>query len=260
MSTSDNVKRYRARLTEYVKELRDRSDDAWLEDLAKLRKMPVEVFKDAGIFYIKDQVDMLLPEFIDEVRNFGVIAVNGRPIYNERYVIPIYDMDGYVQGMVGYKYGVQDRYMYATCRYFNRGDAVYNRGCFAKCIHDGYAVIVEGIMDALRVKSFGIENVLATCGADKSWDRMLMFSSIKRCVFIPDRDRAGHLTKSHWNSETQLRILLPKPFKDIDEFASQNDMSADYCKETIENAIEYLLESMPQGRREEVNLDKVIGT
>ena len=83
MSTSDNVKRYRARLTEYVKELRDRSDDAWLEDLAKLRKMPVEVFKDAGIFYIKDQVDMLLPEFIDEVRNFGVIAVNGRPIYND---------------------------------------------------------------------------------------------------------------------------------------------------------------------------------
>ena len=254
----DAVKRYRARLTRYVDIMRENAGDYKLKEFCELRKLDMNSVKEAGIFYINEPTEMLIPEFFDEVRDFGVIAMNNRPIYNERYVIPIRDLSGQVMGMVGYKHGVVEKYMYATPKYFMRGDAVYGLENFKDILDSGYAIIAEGIMDRVRIKSLGFKNSIATCGADKSWERMLLFSGIKKCIFIPDRDRAGMNTDYHWKSDTMLRILLPDTFKDIDEFASQNDRTAEFCQEILEDAAEYLNTDMVEGMKETIDIKKLL--
>lgn len=259
MSLVNEIKVYRQELTDYVNILRENADDSKIDELAELRNMDAQIFRDAGIFFIDKQAEMLVPEYIDRVRDFGVIAVNGKPIYNERYVIPIYDTSGLVMAMVGYKYGVTERYMYATTKYFNRGDAMYGLENFVEATDAGYGVIAEGIMDALRLRSFGIKYAFSSCGADKSWDRMVNFHLLKRCVFFHDNDRAGRLTEKHWKSDTELRIIIPNPFKDIDEFARQNDMTLDYCKELATWAVKHITGTMVAGQRERVFLEREIG-
>ena len=91
MSLVNEIKVYRQELTDYVNILRENADDSKIDELAELRNMDAKIFRDAGIFFIDKQAEMLVPEYIDRVRDFGVIAVNGKPIYNERYVIPIYE-------------------------------------------------------------------------------------------------------------------------------------------------------------------------
>lgn len=250
------VRNYRKRFTAYINELRNNSDEKMLEEFAKLRAIDVQAVKDAGIFFIGDPAEMLLPEYIDEVRDFGVIAINNKPIYTGRYVFPILDEEGLVKGLVGYKPGLMEKYMYATPKYFNRGDAIYGLENMQDVLDSGVAVVAEGLMDRLRIKSLGFKNSLATCGADKSWERMLIFNGIKKCVFIPDRDRAGVLTNKHWKSETSLRILTPRPFKDIDEFARQNERTSEFCKEVIERAIEYIQFEMTPGSNKEIDIEK----
>ena len=258
MGSAEEVRVYRQELTDYVNILRENADDSKIDELAKLRNMDAQVFRDAGLFFIDKQAEMLVPEYIDKVRDFGVIAVNGKPIYNERYVIPIYDTSGLVMAMVGYKYGVTERYMYATTKYFNRGDAMYGLENFVEATNAGYGIIAEGIMDALRLRSFGIKYAFSTCGADKSWDRMLNFDLLKRCIFFHDNDRAGKLTEKHWHSDTELRFIIPKPFKDIDEFARQNDTTLEYCKDLVLGAVDYINKTMVPGQRERIFLEEVV--
>lgn len=259
MSISDKVLQYRKEFTSYVNELRENSDADKIVELAEMRNIDVQVLRDAGIFYIADQAEMILPEYFDKLRDFGVIAVNNKPIYNERWVIPIHDAKGYVMSLVGYKPGVQERYMYSTTKYFIRGDALYGLENLSDCINYGAVVVVEGIMDALRVRSFGTKYVIGTCGADKSWDRMLAFNGISKCLFIPDQDRAGSLTKDHWVSKTSLRLEIPKPFKDIDEFARQNETTLSFCKDMVLGYLQYLKEEVPEGYRGNICVSKELG-
>lgn len=254
----ETVKGYRSKLTDYVNELHTRAGDYGLETLAEMRKIDVNVLKDAGVFYVGEPAEMLLPEYIDILRQFGIIAMNNKPIYSERWLIPIYDINRYVIGLVGYKQGVNEKYVYATPKYFNRGEAIYGLEHLIDCFEQGFAIVTEGIMDAIRVRSLGFKNVISTCGADSSWDRHLMFMGIKRCIFIPDRDRAGMQTNKHWKSETMIRLLVPLPFKDIDEFARQNKVTESFCKDLLENLCGYIKNDMTSGSFEEIDISKIV--
>lgn len=250
----DAVVRYRKALTDYVETLQNNAGDNMLRELAEIRNFKLDTIKKAGIFYIDDPAEMIVPEYIDQIREFGVIAMNNRPMFTQRYVIPIYDANGLVMSLVGYKYGVNEKYMYPNTKYFNRGDALYGLQDIDKCIEVGCTIVVEGLMDKIRVNELGFNNCIATCGADKSWERVLTFSGLQRCIFIPDRDRAGMLTKSHWKCDTMARLLLPCQFKDIDEFARQNNSTESFCKDLLSSSIEYITGSMSRGSSEEIDI------
>lgn len=251
---TDRVYEYRELLTNYVNQLKNNAGDYMLEELAEMRKLKSDTIKNAGIFYIKDPAEMIVPEYIDSIRDFGIIAMNNRPMYTERYVIPIYDTLGMVMALVGYKYGVNEKYMYANTRYFNRGDAIYGLECIDKCIEAECTFVVEGLMDRIRVRELGFENCIATCGADKSWERMLVFHNLNKCVFIPDRDRAGMLTSKHWTCDSMARIILPTQFKDIDEFARQSSSTEQFCKDLLTESYKYMVNEVNAGCNEEIDV------
>ena len=219
MDTITQVQSFRAEFTEYVKELQKRANPDNLKALADIREFDVNILQQLGVFYLRDQVDMIVPRFISRLQDFGVISsANQKPIYDSRYVIPFYDMEGLVCGLAGYSLTSKERYLYATPKYFERRDAIYGIEEYEKCIRDGYVFVVEGLTDRIALMNLGIENVMATAGAHKSPHMMSVLSMIKNVIFIPDRDKVGDLTKEYWKTNRYIRVYIPILYKDIDEY------------------------------------------
>lgn len=237
----DRVTEFRKELTEYVDALRGRSQKNYLAEFAITRKFNIDTLYDLGIIYIKDMSEMLIPKFLDRLEDFGVISpTNKKPIFSDRYLIPIYDVNGLVQGLVGYSLSSKARYVYATTKYFQRSDIMYNMQCYEKCIEKGYAIVTEGITDAIRLIDMGFECVMATAGAHESLFMMQMLDTGMCTIFVPDRDRAGDGTKEYWITTNYVRLLVPFTYKDIDEYARE-EKNRWNVTEFIHMVIDYVL-------------------
>lgn len=240
---------FRKKLTEYVSVLRDNQNEGGLLQFCAVRGFDIDLIKNLGIFYIEKNVEMLVPQYFEYLKDFGVISItNGKPIYSERIVIPIYDMDGLVMGMVGYSLTSKERYMYATTKYFNRNDILYGMERYKKCIKDGYVIVTEGITDCIRILNLGFENCMSTAGAHRSLFMMMVLDIIPIVLFIPDRDRAGDGTKDYWKTNNYGRLLIPFMYKDVDEYARNSEISTQNLKEHIELALEYMKNALDKGQ------------
>lgn len=217
--------KYNSLLTEYTNTLRLRSNPDKLVELSELRNIPLETLKEAGIFYIGSMAEMLLPKYIDSIKKLGVISqTNNKPIFNERWVIPINDTDGKVQGLVGYSNKADERYIYGTSRYYERRDTLYGLENLELAYDMGYAVVTEGITDTLRLRSLGIKNSFARCGTHKS---EFILNQLNRCrhgvISIPDRDTAGMKSKKYWKFNRYITIHIDIKYKDCDEMLREGD-------------------------------------
>jgi len=216
---------FASRYTEYVKVLRSRADSSKLDELAEFRRIDRKAFDEAGVFYIKDMAELLVPDYLDIINDFGIISnVNGKPIFHERYVIPILNTKGKVINLVGYSWLAPERYVYGTAKYYRRKDTLYGLENLHLAYEMGYAVLVEGITDAIRLKSLGIKNVFANCGTHRS---PFITAQLNRCRYgiikIPDRDNAGIKANRQWEFSRHITIFPPAMYKDIDEMLRDKD-------------------------------------
>lgn len=244
----EEMLRYRKALTDYVNRLRDNSNKDKLYNLAEVRQFDVELLDRLGIFYIDKEAEMLVPNEEGKIdlgfyKRIGIISpTNNRPIYSDRYIIPIYDLNGYVMALVGYSLTSKQRYIYSNTRYFFRNDILYNLEVYERCIRDGYVIVTEGITDCIRLLDMGFTNVMSTAGAHKSLWMMQLLDNIENVIFIPDRDRAGDGTKSYWITHNYTRLLIPFYCKDLDEFACLGEKEETVLRYFIKVAIQYMRE------------------
>lgn len=219
-----NKDRYQNSLTSYVNRLKERSNPEKLEELSKMRDISIETLEQADIFYIGSMVEMLLPDYLDVIGNLGVISeTNKKPIFNERWVIPIKDINGKVQNLVGYSNKADERYIYGNSRYYRRRDTLYGLENLAMAYELGYAVLTEGITDTLRLRSMGILNSFANCGTHKSdWSIQLLNRCRYGVIKIPDRDSAGKKAEKQWNFYKSITIHTDIRYKDCDEMLRGN--------------------------------------
>ena len=111
-SVLENQNRYLDDLTEYVNELKIRAGDKMLDKFSEMRQFSMETIKENDIFYIGDATEMLIPSYINKVESFGVISpTNKKPIFHNRFVMPIKDVDGKVLNLVGYSKEADERYV-----------------------------------------------------------------------------------------------------------------------------------------------------
>lgn len=216
---------YEDKFTSYVDILRKRSDKSKIIELAAFRKMPVEAFEEASVFYIGEMAEMLVPVFLNDIKHFGVISeVNKKPIFHNRYVFPIRTESGKVQNLVGYRPDADERYIYGTARYYRRNDTLYGLENLYMAYQMGYAVLTEGITDAIRLRSLGIKNAFANCGTHAS---QYILSQLNRCeygvIIIPDRDKAGADAKKRWVVNKRIILNPPALYKDIDEMLKEEE-------------------------------------
>jgi 5S rRNA maturation endonuclease (ribonuclease M5) len=234
----------------YVRELRGRSDITKLNWLADVRSMPIEAINKAEIFYIDNMSELLHPSYLSYVEQFGVIsATNEAPIFSHRYVFPIKDRNGNVINLVGYSRDADERYIYGTGKYYRRRDTLYGLENIEFAYKEGWAVLTEGITDALRMRSLGIKNSFAMCGTHSS---DVILNQLNRCRYgiikIPDRDSAGKLAEKQWITNRSITIHVYIAYKDVDEMLVE-EKNRDIFMEYIEKCEHELKKQEHRGAR-----------
>lgn len=239
---------YSQKLSNYVNALSRRSNKEKLAELSEFRHLPLEALEEADIFYIGSMAEMLLPLYLNDIKDFGVISsTNKKPIFTERWVMPIKDTDGLVQNLVGYSPSADERYIYGTSRYYRRRDTLYGLENLKIAYDLGYAVLTEGITDTIRLRSLGIKNCFAMCGTHKS---DFIFKQLNRCRYglirIPDRDEAGKLTEKHWKVNRFVTLHTHLLYKDSDEMLRQ-DENIELFMRYFEACVSYITEREHKG-------------
>lgn len=211
--------RYTEELTEYVNKLRTKTTDEQLSVYAAMREIDISAVKKFQMFYIGSPAEMLLPNYIDRVVDFGVISsTNNKPIFSDRYIIPILDTSGKVLNLVGYKKDADERYIYGTSKYYMRTDTLYGLENLELAYKMGYGILTEGITDAQRIRSLGYPNCFAMCGTHSSDYITAQLSRLKYGIIrIPDRDKAGLRALKGWKHRRTITVYVSYGNKDADQ-------------------------------------------
>lgn len=238
----EDMKSYTDALTEYTKELQDRAGDRMLKEFSEMRGFSYEIIEESDIFYINDATEMLIPKYLNQVENFGVISpTNKKPIYHNRYVIPIKDIHGKVLNLVGYSKEANERYVYGTALYYRRRDTLYGLENLELAYKLGYAIITEGITDCIRLRSLGYKNTFAMCGTHKS---DFIMKQLNRCKYgvikVPDRDAPGKRALNKWKCNRSIILNIFVAYKDIDEMCKESDKNIEWVKEYINACIDWI--------------------
>lgn len=233
---------YTKELTAYTKMLQQRAGDNMLQYFAELRRIPIDTVKELGIFYVKDATEMLIPIYLGKVEEFGVISpTNKKPIFHNRFVIPIKDINGNILNLVGYSKEADERYVYGTAKYYRRRETMYGLENLQLAYEMGYAIITEGITDAIRLRSLGYKNSFAMCGTHKS---DFIMKQLNRCRYgvikIPDRDSAGQKAVKGWKCNRSVTLNTFIQYKDIDEMCYNNMDNLSWITDNIDACIDWI--------------------
>lgn len=244
---------FRKKFTEYVNTLYKLSNKEMQEEFAKLRQIPINSIKENDIFWVGNSAELMVPEYIGLLEKFGLVSeANNKPIFNNRWVIPIKDKDNLVQALVGYSNVSDNKYVYSTTDYYLRGDSLYGEEQLEQTMKDGYAVLVEGITDAIHVRSLGFNNIYANCGSRKGTVNFLRLNRLKHgLIRICDRDKAGDGTKKRWITDRYIDLVTPPQFKDSDEVL-KNVEYKEIFREYLEECIRIIKDNEFKGK-EEIN-------
>lgn len=240
---------YQKLFNSYVEELYNRSDKAKLKDFAEMRKFSMETLLDAQVFYIGKEAEMLIPEYLESLDALGVISqTNRKPIFHDRYVIPIKDEYGNILNLVGYNKEADERYVYGTAQYYMRRNDMWGLERLHEAYDLGYAIILEGITDAMALRNIGYRPVFARCGTAES---KLTMNILNRCRYgiirIPDRDKAGLKALKHWECNRYITIKPFIKYKDIDQMLREEENCVDWVKSYIDNGIQWLKQKEHNG-------------
>lgn len=240
---------YTDELTAYTNELKDRAGNKMLENFAEIRQFPLEIINQSDIFYIGDATEMLLPKYLGKVESFGVISpTNKKPIFHNRFVIPIKDVNGKVLNLVGYSKEADERYVYGTAKYYRRRETMYGLENLELAYDMGYAFLTEGITDAIRIRSLGYPNAFANCGTHKS---DFIMKQLNRCRYgvikIPDRDVAGQRALKKWECNRSITLNTFIKYKDIDEMCRDSVDNIAWVKEYLDICVDWIVSMEHRG-------------
>ena len=188
----------------------------------------------------------------DLLESLGLVTIAGDSVYDffkGRVVFPILDVEGNVVGFSARIYrGEKDTSKYVNTKetlLFTKGDNLFNyykaRGPSRK---EKQIIIVEGQMDAIRVFSSGLENVVALGGTALTQNQINLIKRLNaKVILCLDGDSAGEkatlvngdlLTKNDLN----VSVVRLSDYKDPDEYIINKGIDA--FKDNINNAIDYI--------------------
>lgn len=247
---SERVK-YEQILTNYAQEMFIRGNKGKLKEFADLRGFKLETVENSGIFYVGEMAEMLLPSFMEHLPRMGIISeTNYKPIFRNRWVIPIKNEDGLVHNFVGYSPDANERYIYGTSKYYRRKETLYGLENINLAYEMGYALLTEGITDTIRLRDMGYPNTFAMCGTHKS---DFIIRQLNRCrhgiIKIPDRDSAGLRALKNWDSNRSLTLMINMKYKDIDEMCREGAENQEWVKAYLTDCIAWIKSGEHNGQR-----------
>ena len=222
----------------------------------KNRGLDDTILKKFGIGYADEKWDSLYTYFkekgVDEkiLLELGLISESKGKYYDKfrnRVMFPIINTSGKVIGFGGRAIG-DDNPKYLNSpenRVFQKKNNLYGLNTTKQDIgKDGYAILVEGYMDAISLYQGGVRNVAASLGTALTENQTrLLKRYTKNVVLSYDADAAGQNAAMRGieilnKDGCKVRVLHVTDGKDPDEFIKKNGREA-FLK-LIEGALPYI--------------------
>lgn len=190
---------------------------------------------------------------VEALVNLGLVNRNGKylnDVFTNRIIFPIHSLEGEVIGFTGRIYRDEDKEQakYLNSRetiIFKKGQILFNYHRARKEIaRKKEVIIVEGNMDAIRMSSSGIKNVIALMGTSLTKEQVDIIKNLRaKIILMFDNDNAGE-TATFTNGNILISAGL-NPFvvrlsgeKDPDEYIIKNGVEA--ILDNIANPISFL--------------------
>ena len=200
---------------------------------------------------------------VEKLVSLGLASeTNGKSydLYKNRIMFPLKDLDGNVVGFSGRIYlEGQDGNKYVNSKesaIFKKSKLLYNYDNAKESIrHKKEIIICEGFMDAIRLYSIGIGNVVALMGTSFTDDHLSTIKKLNVSVTLSlDNDDAGrNATISIGNTleenNISTSVIVFDKYKDVDEYVL-NRSSEDFirCYNNKVSFIDFKLDTLKKNK------------
>lgn len=223
----------------------------------KKRGITEEIIKDFKIGLSTNEKDSLY-QFLtgqnyktDNIDEVGLINKSGINIYDtfsNRIMIPITNTNGQIVGYTGRIYHGENEAKYINSKetsVYKKSEILFNYYNAKPFIREsGNVIVVEGNMDAIKMYSSGVKNVIALMGTALSKFQMDMLKKLRVPVILMlDNDLAG-LNATIKNGEAlkkfgvETQVIRLKDFKDPDEYIEKNGIEE--FKKVLKSPLKYI--------------------
>ena len=188
-----------------------------------------------GICTVED-----ITELGDMSEELGLITSTHDFLLNNRFIIPVEDIQGNIVSMIGY-YNDYKKYITIPSPFFSKSVQFFNFKQAYELSHKeygGFVILVEGIFDCLSLRSIGLP-AIATMGSNVTKTKCELLKLFKKVLAIPDDDATGRkalnrYSKYGWNVPYNTTFLkfnggymnfngIKLHCKDMDNFVSWYD-------------------------------------
>ena len=226
------------------------------KEYLKMRSLGEDVIKDfdLGLALSGNTLNKLLISkkySIDAIKSLGLVNENSgqlNDVFQRRIMFPIHDIYGNVVGFTGRIYENSGQAKYINSKessIFKKGQILFNYHRAKKEIKKlKEVIIVEGNMDAIRMYSSGIKNVVALMGTSLTKEQVEILKGLRaQIILMLDNDDAGESATYQNGTILEEANMIPlivrlSGKKDPDEYIIKNGVDA--IKENIKNPISFL--------------------
>ena len=223
----------------------------------KNRGLNEDIIKEFGIGLSLDSNDslyqLLLKKNYDikKLLDLGLVnSVNGKTydMFTRRITFPLWDKDGNIVGFSARVYRNEkdvSKYMNSReSKLFKKGETLYNYHK-AKDIakREKKIIVVEGFMDAIRIFSIGIKNVVALQGTAMTTEQVQLLKKLRvKVILCLDNDNAGLIATINngdelIKNEIETEVIRLSGEKDPDEYILANGGEA--FKNNVDKPLSY---------------------
>ena len=170
----------------------------------------------------------------------GLISNSNGDIYDmftRRITFPLWDKDGKIVGFSARIYrGEKNVSKYMNSRetkIFRKGETLYNyHNAKDAAKREKEIIVVEGFMDAIRISSIGLKNVVALCGTAMTKEQISLLKKLRcKVILCLDNDNAGLLATVNNGEElvkenVETYVIRLTGEKDPDEYIIANGKEA----------------------------------
>ena len=219
----------------------------------KDRGLDEDIIKEFGIGLSLDTNDslfnLLSKKGYDKKKlaDIGLINVmNDRTydMFSRRITFPLWDKDGNIVGFSARIYrGEKDVSKYMNSReskLFKKGETLYNyHNAKDAAKREKQIIVVEGFMDAIRISSVGIKNVVALQGTALTQEQISLLKKLRvKVILCLDNDNAGEIATVNngeelERNEVETYVIRLSGQKDPDEYILANGKEA-FAKNVLE--------------------------
>ena len=223
----------------------------------KDRGLTDEIIKDFSIglsLSENDQLYKLLEKKkipLKDMQDLGLVNNGERGIYDlfrNRIIFPLKNPDGKVNGFSGRIYNAQSNSKYVNTKetiIFKKRENLYNYHLAAPAARMEKSIIIcEGFMDAIRIYSIGLKNVVATMGTALAKEQVDLLKKLGvKVILVMDNDNAGEIAtlsigESLLKENIDIGVVRLTGKKDPDEYILEYGAMA--FKDNIKNAMSFI--------------------